>query len=228
MAARRDLILGLGALVAAPRPALAFENAALETLLPGDGGSERPVAGPTQAPWGPPGERLMAVAIARAPDDLVVAIVGAGEAGRPEIVAGPSNEGGLAIDPFWSVTLDFSRRNPLPPGLPVVAVELANGYISTGRSTSSVGLSLYLRRDDALLHIFDGFLAASHSYDTGRGRRSGWHRQWRIEAQPARSGAMPDLIVRDARTRAVASRHRWQGEGYLPRTFERIPDLGPG
>ncbi len=72
-------------------------------------------------------------------------------------------------------------------------------------------------------------MAASHREYSENGHNFiDWRRQWRVVPAQARPGAMPDLVVRDRRTNAAVSRHRWAGEAYDPPTFEEMPPMGPG
>lgn len=71
-------------------------------------------------------------------------------------------------------------------------------------------------------------IAARHSEDVGRGRRAGWQRRYRVDPQPAAAGAMPEILVRDARSGRVVSRHRWRGDAYHPAIFDRLGPIGPG
>lgn len=225
----RILLLAL-ALLAATGAAHAFDgNAAADLLF---GGTEEARRGATRgcsavAPWGDPAGGLHTVAVPGDAETILVAIMRADTEGRPAIVAGPAQVTPITIDPLWACSLEFTRLAPLG-GRPVIALHVENGYNSTARSTNTRSLHLLLRDGAALQPVFASLLDARHSDDAGRGRRSGWERRYVVVPIGARAGAMPDLEVRDARTRRVLNRHRWRDGGYQPPVFDRIGPLGPG
>lgn len=211
------------------RQALALDEAAATRLLfsqtdagrHGDG-----MACSAARAW--PGAEGLSVVVVPDTDTLLVALVGAGDGGAPQIVAGPVTVEPITIDPIWGCLLHVDDLAPLG-GHPVIAVRIINSYTSTGRSSSTESLHLLLRDGAALRPIFGGMLAGSHREYSENGHNFiNWRRRWRILRANARPGAMPDLIVRDTRNNAIVSRHRWGGESYVPPTFEQMPPFGPG
>ena len=226
----RRLLLFAIALGGVPAAALAFDSQAAMTALfreteAGRAGAALSCGG--AAAWGDPAEGLHAVAVPGDAETILVALMRADAEGRPMIVAGPARFEPLTIDPLWACSLEFTRLAPLG-GRPLIALHVVNGYLSTGRSTNTRALHLLLRDGATLTPIFGSILDARHSEDAGRGRRSGWERRHVVVPVGARPGAMPDLEVRDARTRQVLGRHRWRDGGYQPPVFDRMGPLGPG
>ena len=226
---RRRGLFVLPALMLPAGAARALDDAAATRAL--FGGTEDGRRGASMAcsgvgAWGPEAEGLSVVVV---PDDgvLRIALMRDGTNGEPNVVAGPVAVEPITIDPLWSCLLDVDRLAPLA-GRPVIAVRIRNAYTSTGRSTSTEALHLLLRDGTALRPIFGSLIAAAHSEDTGRGRRSSWQRRWVVVPVGRGRDDMPDLEVRDRRNNAAVSRHRWDGTGYQPPVFDRTPPLGPG
>lgn len=185
------------------------------------------------APWSAADAKVFAVAVAQ-DNGLSVGLVRAAPGNAAPTVLARGDAEALTIDPIWSPLLAIEAASPLGPGHPALGVRLSNSYTSTGRSASTEALQVFVRRGAAMVPVFAGYLRAAHS-ETGpcaRNRRvmcrTGWTRQWTIRPAPGARGARPpDLLVRDARSGAVVSRHRWQRDGYRPPVFDRTPPLGP-
>lgn len=220
----------LAALVVPLRPAHALDEAAATRLLfsQTDAGQHNGgMACSAVKPW-PAAEGLSVVVV---PDDDVairVALMRTGDDGTPQIVAGPVRVEPITIDPIWGCRMEVDDLAPLG-GRPLVAVRMLNSYTSTGRSSFTQSLHLLLRDGETLRPIFGSLTAASHREYSENGHNFiDWRRQWRVVPAQARPGTMPDLVVRDVRTNAAVSRHRWTGEAYAPPTFEEMPPMGPG
>ena len=228
---RRTVLLGAAGLGWPARLSAAIAPAEVAgLLLPGNAERIREaIAGGriVVAPWGSTQEGLFAAATAGDGDDLTVGLLREGDPAT--VAAGPISIEALTIDPFWSTILTIERQHPLAR-FPVVAVGVSNGYTSTGRSTWTKALHLFLRRREALLPTFGCMLEARHSEQIGpRGQRLNWTRQYAVAAvDAARADGLPDLLVRDARTRVAVSRHRWRGDAYHPPLFRRLGPFGPG
>jgi len=223
----RRALAGLAAGLLLPgAPARALDDAAAtRALFAGteDGRRGASMACSAVAPWQ---DGLSVVVV---PDDgaLRIALMRDGADGSLETVAGPVSIDPVTIDPLWSCLLDVDRLAPLG-GRPVIAVRLHNSYTSTGRSTSTEALHLLLRDGPTLRLVFSGLVAAAHSEVAERGRRISWQRRWVVVPTGRGRDGMPNLEVRDRRTNAVVSRHRWTGQAYDPPVFDRTPPLGPG
>lgn len=225
----RRHLLALAALALPLRQAHALEEAAATRMLFAqgeDGGRGSQMACSAFKPW-PAADGVFVVVVPDGQDGMRVALMRAGTDGAPQIVAGPAEIEPITIDPIWTCLMDVDDLAPLG-GRPVVAVRLHNSYLSTGRSSATESLHLLLRDGEALRVVFGSLLSASHSEVGPRGQRTGWQRRWRVVPVGGRPGGMPDLVVRDARSNATVSRHRWAGEAYRPPVFDRMPPLGPG
>ncbi|HYF08700.1 MAG TPA: hypothetical protein VD970_13835 [Acetobacteraceae bacterium] len=223
------MLLLLLVLAASPGTAQAFDDDAAIALLSGptaDGSRGARPACSHIADWGPPAEGLHAVVAAEAGGAVVVALMRAGEDGAPAIVAGPARFEPVTIDPLWACSFEVVALAPLGRR-PLLALHVFNSYTSTARSSSTLALHLLVREGDALRPIFGSLLHAAHSETVGR-RRQGWERRYVVVPAPARPEAMPDLEVRDRRTRQVLSRHLWRDGSYQPPVFDRMGPLGPG
>lgn len=174
-------------------------------------------------------DRRLAVAVAR-DDTLLVGLV-RGAPGFETVEASVEIEA-LALDPLESPSVEIL---PVPViGPMALGVRLLNRAEAPGRRTETEALHVLLPREDVLEPVLAVLLRAEHAAEHAcpRGRpapcRTAWSRRWTLEAAgPAHGGTPPDLVLRDGRGGAVASRHRWTGQGYSPAVFERTPPLGP-
>ena len=188
------------------------------------------------APWGPPEDRVVAVALALEGNSMVVALVRHSEE-EALVIAGPDTIEALGIDPFWSVALEVLPPLPLGPMHPHIAIRVANSYLSTGRSSASTALHLVLLRGDRLVLGFAGWLAYEHNGAVpcarrdwiGPACRSGFARRFEIGTTGTPPPGMPpDILVRDGRTRLPVSRHRWRGDHYDPPAYDPLPPMVGG
>lgn len=224
MLARRALLSGLLLPILA-RPGSALEAAAAIAALNRPDIAKELRDNPERivvSPWGTGPERLTACAILSQDNDAVmVALLREDKDGRADIVAGPGEIPAVKIDPFWTTNAKILSESPLG-WAPAIAVQVNNSYLSTSRSTMTDAVHIFLRREKTLLPVFAGLTAAAHSEGKQR-----WRRAWRIvpEGRPNADGVPPALTVRNASNGAVVSRHRWKGDAYHPKTFERTPSL---
>lgn len=200
------------------------ERAAARALLAAPAEEPRSIG---IAPWGAPAEGMFVVAVPNDREEIVVALMREGADGQPVIVAGPASFEPIMIGPLWSCVLRMVAQAPLG-GRAVVGVNVSTSYTSTGRSTSTAALHLLLVEGTALRPVFGSLVSAAHGEGPLDGRRTGWTRRYEVVRLPAAAGAMPEITVRDARTRRAVSRHRWRGDAYEPPRFERYPPIGPG
>lgn len=201
------------------------ERAALRLLNPrGVPGTEPPCS--AVAPWGPPGGGTFVVAV---PDDdqIRVAVMRESAEGQPVIVAGPTAFEPMTLDPLWACLINVVEQAPIG-GRAVIALRVSNSYTSTGRSSSTEARHLLLPDGPGIRPIFATLISARHSEEAARGRRTGWTRRYRLVMLPSRTGAMPEIEIRDIPAGRVVSRHRWRGDAYAPPVFDRFPPVGPG
>jgi hypothetical protein len=184
----------------------------------------------TMAPWGPAGDRLWAACLADEGNGVTAAII-QGDAGAEtgRIVAGPVDADVLTIDPFWTLDLSISPPMPLGPDIPAFGVTVSNSYLSTGRSTYSMSMSIFLRRDSELRLVFSGYVSTGTSEvvpcrkprPDGDPCREEQKSRWVIRTDGAAApGKPPPLIVVERPSGRVVSRHVWRGDQYHPPTFE--------
>lgn len=181
------------------------------------------------ARWGAESDGLHAVATPGRSEVLSVALMRAGPDGAPRIVAGPTGFEPIATEHLLDCRLDFLAHPPLG-GRPVVALRVRNVSAIRGRATVTEALHLLMRDGAELRLVFGAVISGTHSEPAPGGRRAGWQIRHELVPLPARPGAMPDLELRDARTRRAVSRHRWQGGRYEPPAYDRfpLPRVGPG
>lgn len=219
---------GATGLLAPTRPArAAIEPAAATAAMLGTDG-RRQAQATVVAPWGPPEQRLMAAALGTQTsdgDELMVALLREGEGGAVSVAAGPAGMEPIKIDPFWSLLIEIEQQHALARW-PVVAVKMHNSYLSTGRSSWTEALHVFLHRDGRLLPILACLTGAGHSqevYGRRQHQRLSWTRRYTLEASgTGRGNGLPDLRIRDAGSRGVVSVHRWRGDEYAPPRFERF------
>lgn len=218
--------------MAAPRPSAALTPAAaVQSLIPDDLDAAAWAARDfghhalMPWPWADPARKVwVAAAALKDTQEVAVGLLDEVAGGPATVISGPTQAEVLTIDPFWTLLLEFVEP-PQRFGLPVVALQVSNGYLSTGRSTDTIALHLFLPRGDDLLPVFGSWTALVHSVD-GRVR---WRRSYAVEVEGSRkTGEIPpDLVVRDRRGGRVVSRHRWKDDAYVPPLFDKIPPLGP-
>jgi hypothetical protein len=140
--------------------------------------------------------------------------------------------GVLSIDPFWTLNLSISPLMALGSGIPTFGVTVSNSYLSTGRSSWSESMSIFLRNGDDLRQVFRGYVGAGSSevVECRRPRadgdpcRTGWSRRWVIKAVAAVVAGKPaTLIVVEKPSQRIVSRHFWRGDRYQPDAFEHLP-----
>ena len=166
------------------------------------------------------------VAVAQAPDRLVVAVVPAA-GGAP--LAGPAEAEVLAVDPLRSPGLAIVPDRWL--GGQGIAVVVSNSYANTGRSMATRSLHLFVRADGRLRPVFATYLEAEYSGTTacpgrrGATCRRSWTRRYALSAGPGPAGTppLPVLTVTDARSGRVLSVHRPGPDGYAPPLFDNLP-----
>lgn len=213
-----------------PSAAQALDARAAVRALLASPGQAAPVGEPpctAFAPWGEPAEGVFVVAAPNDREEIVVALMHDGADGQPAIVAGPAAFEPITLGPLWACVLDAVAQAPLG-GRAVVGLRVSNSYTSTARSTSTESLHLLLPDGAALRLVFGTITSAVHADGPPQGPRTGWSRRYQMVRRPAPQGAMPEITIRDARTRRVVSRHRWRGDAYDPPVFERFPPVEPG
>ncbi|GGJ00368.1 hypothetical protein [Neoroseomonas lacus] len=214
----------------APGAALTLDERTAARALLATPGQDAPTGEPpciAFAPWGAPAEGVFLVAVPNDREEIVVALMRDGADGQPAILAGPASFEPITLGPLWACLLTAVEQAPLGVR-PTIGIRVSNSYTSTGRSTSTAALHLLLVEGAVLRPVFGSLVSAVHSEGEIGGRRTGWTRRYQVERRPAPQGAMPEITIRDARTRRVVSRHRWRGEAYHPPVFDRFPPVGPG
>ncbi|MFO1024893.1 MAG: hypothetical protein U1E70_06920 [Acetobacteraceae bacterium] len=184
------------------------------------------------APWSSGSERLWAACLADEGNGVTAALIQEDADGETRrIVAGPVEADVLTIDPFWTLNLLISPVHPLGADFPAFGVTVSNSYLSTGRSTWSESMSIFLREGSTLRLVFSGYVGAGSSDEVpcrrlqggGEPCRDRWERKWIIKtAGPAAGGKPPALVVVERGSNKIVSRHTWRGDGYHPATFERL------
>ncbi len=184
----------------------------------------------TVAAWGPPSDRLWAACLADEGSSITAAIIQEGAAGEvPRIVAGPVDADVLTIDPFWTLGLTISPPMPLGPDIPAFGLTVSNSYLSTGRSTYSTSMSIFLRQGSDLRLVFSGFVSTGTSEEipcrkpqpNGDPCRTDEKGRWIIKTSGAATGGKPPpLVVVERPSGKIVSRHVWRGDQYQPPTFE--------
>ena len=228
---RRFALIGAG--IALIRPARALEEVEAATMLGLQDAAaylKRTSGRVAIAKWH---DDLWASCLATEDDRVVsAAIIQEDPAtGAKRIVAGPVDAEVLTIDPFWTLDLSIGPLQPLGPGVPAFGLTVSNSYLSTGRSTGSESLSIFLRDGPTLRQVFRGYVQASSSEDVpcrhpradGVPCRSGWSHQWAIRvAGPSVGGRPPPLAVIAKPSGRVVSRPVWRGDRYRPDQFDAM------
>jgi len=231
---RRTVLAGAGLAAFLPsRPAGALGPAEAATLLGVTDAADflrRKSEFLTIAPWGPPADRLWAACLADEDSSVTAAII-QGDAGAEtgHIVAGPVDADVLTIEPFWTLDLSISPPMPLGPDIPAFGVTVSNSYLSTGRSSYSMSMSIFLRQGSELRLVFSGYVSTGASEvvpcrkprPDGDPCRQEQKSRWIIKTDgAAASGKPPPLIVVERPSGRIVSRHVWRGDQYHPPTFE--------
>lgn len=226
---------GLGLLVAARRARALDAEAAAGLIFPDDKDAGKRSGWVATAPWGAGADRLWAAAAADQDHTMYVALVKEDADGaNRSIVAGPIEVEALSIDPFWTLDLSIHKDTPLGPNVPAFNVQVSNSYLSTGRSTGTEAIHLFLYRNDVLRLVFSSYVQADHSSEVtcrrrrpdGDACRRAWNRAWTVAAATAAHGSdLPTLLVREKPSGRVVSRHIWRNDAYHPPSFETLPDL---
>ncbi len=222
-----------GVALAFTGPAQALEEAEAATILGLQDAAEYLKRTSGRVAIGKWRDGLWAACLATEDDRIVTAAIIEEDptTGVKRIVAGPVDAEVLTIDPFWTLDLSIGPLQPLGPAIPAFGLMVSNSYLSTGRSTGSESLSIFLRDGATLRQVFRGYVAASSSEDgdcrwprkDGVPCRTSWSHQWLIKpAGPTVGGKPPTLVVVAKPSGRIVSRHVWRDDRYRPDHFDSM------